>query len=59
MTTTNKHIFENNKNENICCSNHPICKIIYNFGTKWSVCEKCLKFEEFSSDIKEKMEISS
>jgi hypothetical protein len=44
--------------ENNCCANLPIYKIIYNFGTKWSVCRECLKFEEFSSDIKEKRKIS-
>ena len=47
------------KTIDMCCCNTSIYEITYNLGTKWLVCDKCLEHEEFSSDIKEKVRISS
>jgi hypothetical protein len=42
-----------------CCCNTSNYEIMYNLGTKWLVCNDCLKYDEFSLDIKEKVEITS
>ena len=40
-----------------CCEKKQIYEIIYNLGTKWLVCNDCLDLEEFSQDIKEKINL--
>jgi len=40
-----------------CCCNSPIYEITYILGTKWLVCNECLDLEEFSQDIKEKINL--
>jgi hypothetical protein len=55
-----KRIFQiNNAQIDRCCTIIPVYEIIYNLGTKWLVCNECLEFEEFSSDIKEKVRIEN